>query len=146
MTTEYIISTFISVASLCVALLSVWYAKRENELSAILREEEEAENSKANIIATHYRKDRGHHVVSFINIGKADATNIRCDFSDAENNPKVYMIVGKELFPFASLGPTCSMHIVLVCVEGGDYFADFTMTWDDGFKKDNVKRLSVSLL
>lgn len=146
MSTGFIITTFISILGLCIAALSAWYSKKATELSIKLHEEEEAEKSKANIIAHYSFHERGNHVVSFVNIGKADAVNIRCDFSEAENNSKIYVINGKNLFPFASLSPNCSINIVLLCVEGGDDFANFTVTWDDGFKANNIKRLTVPLI
>lgn len=146
MSTEYIITTVIAVLGLFVAAMSAWYSKRANDISTKLHEEERAEKSKANIIASHFHQGRGHHVVSFINTGMAEAVNIRCDFSEAESNPKIYAINGERLFPFASLSPNCSINILLLCVDGGNDFANFRITWDDAFRADNIKCLTVPLI
>lgn len=118
--------------------------KRLNDLQIKQFEKEEAKEKMAEIKANVIRGVKGNHKIRFINSGKSDAINVRIDIL----TPKEEMssIRCKNTWgPYEMINPQTYREEMLTLCLGHPNVIKIKVTWDDGYMKDRVTNLSVSI-
>lgn len=142
MDVEYIITTLIALLALVVSGLSAWYCKRNFSMSKYEFDKRREFEKRADLIAAPIKTAQGVYTFVVKNVGKSDARNIVCNFSDEEFEGYV---LSSSIVRFPTLYSGQSFNVKAYAYEGKNDTPTIIATWEDDYSASNTKALTLSL-
>ncbi len=137
--------------ALIVSMIALWQNHKTNLLQKPLldlqlqKEKEELESkSKADIQARYFNVGSNKKKLKISNVGFCNARNVRLLFDEESGTPLIPDDVQSK-FPINVLEPKNSIDLIVVDHMGTPRKHSIFVEWDDDFKLDNTKEITLTL-
>lgn len=144
-------SDIIAGLALFISMIALWQNHRTSqrqkpllELQLEKEKEERESKSKADIQARYYDIGANKKRLKVSNVGLASARNVRLTFDEESGTPLIPKDVESK-FPIDVLEPKNSVDLIVAVHLGTSRKHSINVEWDDDFKTDNSKSITLTL-